>query len=381
MKLRLTAALSLTLLASASWANPPEPPAELAGIPVSLLVDMGSPQELYARQPDQRFLPASMTKVMTAYVAFELMMQGKLKPDQLYTVSPQTAEAWSGHGTSMYLKSGEEVSADSLLHGIATASANDASVVLAEGFAGSLPVWTAMMNASARRLGMADSHFKTANGWPDNGQTYVTAHDLVKLSRALIARYPVFYRRYFGHKRFEWKGRTLVSHDPTVGIVPGADGIKTGHTNEAGYNFLGSAQRNGRRLVMVIGGARTEAQRAAASRALIEWGFTEWKSRPLFAKGARVGFARVQDGTANRVALMTPRPIAFARYADDDPIYLRLSYRGPLKAPVAKGVEVASLIISTRDGVHAEVPLVAATAVDKAGPLDRLVNGLKNLFL
>ncbi len=372
--------LALVFLASAGWAKPPAPPAELANIPVALLVDTGAGQELYAREPDKRFLPASMTKVMTAYIAFDLLARNQLKPDQPIIVPPETAAQWSGKGTSMYLKGGESVSVDALLHGIATASANDASVVLAQAYAGSVPVWTEMMNAAAGRLGMADSHFNTPNGWPDNGRTYVTARDLVRLSRALIARYPVFYRRYFGRKRVEWNGRTLVSHDPTVGVVPGADGIKTGHTNEAGFNFLGSAQRDGRRLVVVIGGAKSEAQRAAASRALLEWGFSTWRSRPLFAKGERIGTALVQDGAAGRVDLLAPQAISFARYSADDPIRLRLSYRGPLKAPLTRGAEVATLIATSRDGLRAEVPLVTARAVAKAGPLDRLVNGLKNLF-
>ena len=235
----------------------PAPPGQIEAIPVSLLVDLGSGQVLHERSPDLRFVPASMTKVMTAYVAFELIAQGDLLPEQHFFVSPETAAKWNGKGTSMYLRGGESVSVDMLLHGIATASANDASIVLAEGFAGDVRTWTGLMNAQARRLGMEDSHFNTPNGWPDGGKTYVSAADLVKLARALITRHPALYRRYFGQKRMEWHHVTLQSHDPTVGVVAGADGIKTGYTREAGYNFLGSAERRGRRLVMVIGGFLT----------------------------------------------------------------------------------------------------------------------------
>ena len=349
-------------------------------MPVVLLVDTGVGQQLYARQPDLSFLPASMTKVMTAYVAFELIGQGKLSLQQHITVSPETAREWYAKGTSMYLRAGERVSVDALLHGIATASANDAAVVLAEGVAGDVPAWCALMNKEARKLGMAHSHYHTPNGWPDNGQTYVSAADLVKLANALITRHPDLYHRYFGQKRMIWNGRVLRSHDPTVEVVPGADGIKTGYTREARYNFLGSAERNGRRLIMVIGGAKTPRQRAAASRALLEWGFSEWKSRSLFKQGQIIGSARVQGGNAQLVGLVSPRPVSFANFDPSEKISLSITYRGPLEAPLAKGQQVARLNIATANGLKAEVPLVTAQAVAKAQPLDRLRNGLMKLF-
>jgi len=359
----------------------PAPPAEIAALPVSMLYDAGSGQVLEAHRVDQRFLPASITKVMTAYVAFEEIRRGRLKLDQLVTVDAATAGLWNGRGTSMYLKAGESVSVDMLLRGIATASANDASVVLAESHAGSVPGWTALMNAEARRLGMKDSRFNTPNGWPDGGATYVSARDLVTLGEALIERHPALYRRYFGQKRMDWNGVTLTSHDPTVGVVPGADGIKTGHTNEAGYNFLGSAQRDGRRLIMVVGGAGTEAERAAASRALLEWGFSAWRARPLFAAGKAVVQARVQGGDARQVPLVARGPLYAAVPAPGTvPIRLTVVYRGPLVAPIAQGAEVARLEING-DGIPSGVvPLYAGRTIGKAGFLDRLINGIMGLF-
>ena len=383
MALAALSALLLAVTASgqsfASQPLPPAPPQEIAEIPVSYLVDMGSGQVLHAQQPDLRFLPASMTKVMTAHLAFELIDQGKLKPEQRFTVRPETAALWNGKGTSMYLRAGESVSVDDLLRGIATASANDASMVLAQSAGGSVAAWVALMNAQARKLGMKNSHFATPSGWPDNGATYVSARDLVTLGMAMIERHPALYRRYFGQKRMQWHGATLQSHDPTVEIVPGADGIKTGHTNEAGYNFLGSAERNGRRLLMVIGGAKTEGQRAVASRALLEWGFTAWKSRRLFAKGEKVGEAMVQEGDARSVPLIAPRAISHASYLPNQRIRLRLAYKGPLKAPIARGTQVAQLEIASAQGITSRVPLVTGKAVGKAGPLDRLWNGLMGL--
>ena len=359
----------------------PAPPQAIAAIPVSLLVDQGSGQALYARQPDLRFVPASMTKVMTVYVAFELIARGKLDPARSFTVRPETAAAWGGKGSSMNLRSGESVPLDALLHGITTVSANDAAVVLAEGAAGSVAGWSALMNDAAAQLHMTNSHFATPNGWPDNGATYVSARDLVRLGDALITRHPELYHRYFGRRQFTWNGITQQNHDPTSGILPGADGIKTGHTDEAGYNFLGSAQRGNRRLLMVIGGANSNVERMAASRALLEWGYTAWQDRPLFAPGALVGEARVQGGDARHVGLLAPHTIsATLPRAAGKVTGLRIVYQGPLRAPLAKGTQVAELEIRVEGLPPSRVPLVSAQAVGKAGPLDRLRNGLMSLF-
>lgn len=381
MRKSLAILLVPALLAAPATAELPTPPAELAPIPVALLVDVNSGRTLYAREADRRFLPASTTKVMTAFVAFEEIAAQRLARDRQFVVAEPTARQWNGRGTSMYLKGGDRASTDDLLHGIATASANDASIVLAESYAGDVARWCAMMNRTAATLGMTGSHFATPNGWPDQGATYVTARDLVTLGEATITRHPQLYRSYFGQKRMTWNGVELTSHDPTVGVVRGADGIKTGHTNEAGYNFLGSAERDGRRLVMVIAGAKSEADRASASRALLEWGFAEWRDRPLFAAGKPVAKARVQDGDLRAVPLVTNRAIAatLAR-GETGPISLQVRYRGPLVAPIAKGAQVAELEIRAGGAAPSRLPLFAAVSVDKAGPLDRLVNGVMGLF-
>lgn len=370
----------------ASAANPPLAlpaalPLEVAALPAYLVVDQASGLALEGRNAGLRFVPASVTKVMTAYVAFELIAAGKLSPDRRLTVSPATAAHWSGKGTSMALRSGETVSVDALLHGIATASANDAAVVLAEGHAGSVRAWTALMNAEARRLGLADSHFATPNGWPDGGATYVSASDLVKLADALIARHPELYRRYFGRRQTDWNGRVLTSHDPVSGIVPGADGIKTGFTREAGYNFLGSAIRDGRRVFVVVAGAGSEAQRAAAARALIDWAYAAWDRRLLFGRGAEVGSARVQGGDSRQVALVASRDIGLAlpRGSASLGVALHIRYSGPLIAPIAKGAPVAELEIRVGSRTS-RLPLAAARAIGEAGPLDRLWNGIAGLL-
>jgi serine-type D-Ala-D-Ala carboxypeptidase (penicillin-binding protein 5/6) len=377
----ITLAVALSTLACPpAHAQLPAPPAELAGIPVHLAVDLGSGQILTEREADRRFLPASMTKVMTAWVAFEMIADGSLDPRRKLTVRPETSRQWNGRGTSMWLKPEEQVAVGDLLRGIATISANDACVVLAEGVAGSVAAWTALMNAEARALGMNDSRFATPNGWPDGGRTVVSARDMVRLGEALVERHPELFQRYFGHRTMTWNGVEGRNHDPVTGVVPGADGIKTGHTNESGYSFLGTAQRQGRRLMIVIGGAASEPQRAAAARALLEWGFAEWRSRPLYAAGEVVGTARVQGGDARRVDLVALQPLSatLPRESSARPA-LRIRYMGPLVAPFAKGAQVARLEVRIPGQPVAVVPLAAARSVGMAGPVDRLLNGLAGL--
>jgi serine-type D-Ala-D-Ala carboxypeptidase (penicillin-binding protein 5/6) len=371
-------ALAGAALAGTALAGPPLP--EAAAVPHVLLSDTGSGQALYARSADKAFLPASVTKAMTAWVVFGLLDKGQLRRDSVITVSEATARTWSGKGTTLWLKPGENVPVDTLLRGVTVVSANDAAVVLAEGVAGDLPTFLRLMNAEARRLGMTGSRFASPNGLPDGGATVVTARDLVLLGAALERRHPALYRDYFGQPSFTWKGTVHRNRDPLLGIVAGADGIKTGHTDEAGYNFLGSAVRSGRRLMLVIGGAATEAERAAASRALVEWGFAGWTSRPLFAAGAAVATARVQNGDARSVGLVADRAIYAALPAGSQPqVRLRVVYRGPVVAPIAKGAPVAELEIGVAGLPVSRVPLRAAAAVAAAGPLDRLVNGLAAL--
>jgi D-alanyl-D-alanine carboxypeptidase (penicillin-binding protein 5/6) len=228
---------------------------------------------------------------------------------------------------------------------------------------------------------MTASHFGTPNGWPDGGKTHVSANDLVKLGQALVERHPELYRRYFGKKSLAWDGGTGRNHDPVIGVVPGADGIKTGHTNEAGYNFLGTAMRNGRRIMIVLGGARSEAHRAEASRALLEWGFSAWDAKPLFTKGAVVGRALVQDGDAPDVALIAPNGGSLTIPSGARPhVTMTLRYRGPIVAPIAKGAEVADLEVVVPGQPTAHFPLIAGASIAKAGPFDRLVNGLAGLL-
>ena len=365
---------------AADLTDPNSPPASLAPIPLALLVDLGSGQTLFSREPDRRFMPASITKVMTLYVAFELISRGQLNENQTFRMSQEAWKHWHGVGSTMFLDREHDVTVHDLLMGIANVSANDGCIVMAEGAAGSVPNWVALMNAEARRIGMTNSHYGTPNGWMDEGQTYVTPRDLATLAAAMIRRHPDLYSRYIGHQTSTWNGITQHNHDPILGKLEGADGIKTGFTNQAGYGFLGSAIRNGRRLVMVVAGADRPKDRARAAADLMDWGFAAFESRPLFAAGAQVGSAKVQDGAAGSVPLLAPTAYAATSpRGKREPVALRIVYDGPLPAPIRKGDAVASLEIKVGNRPAERIPLVAGADVAKAGTFRRLLNGLAGL--
>ncbi len=356
-------------------------PVPAAQAPILLLVDLSAGQTLFARGAEQPFLPASMTKAMTMLVAFDLIRAGRLSEDAMFTVRPETAARLSGKGTTLWLQPGEQVRVGDLLHGIATASANDAAMVLAEGALGSDAAWIAAMNARAQALGMTGSSFASVNGLPDGGKTRVTARDMVRLAQALIVDHPELYRRYFGPREMDWKGQKLASRNPIAGVLPGADGIKTGHTREAGYTFLGAVERNGRRLVLVVGKAPTEADRARAAREVAEWGYAAWDSRPFLTPDWTVGAVRVQGGDARSVPVAVAQPFALAVPKGHRPrVSARIVYTGPVRAPVGKGQLVGGLEVQIDGQPPHYLPLVAREAVGKAGPIDRLVNGLLGPF-
>ena len=375
-----TAGAPPAILNAAHPANGMPPPAAAELAPVAMLVDMGSGRTLYARDIKRAFLPASVTKTMTAFVAFELLAQGKLRADQRMKVSAAAYKEWHTKGSRMFLEYNSEVSVGDLLTGIMTVSANDGCVVLAEGAAGSVANWVALMNDAARRLHMDDSHFGTPNGWMDKGNTRVSARDLVKLANAMITRYPAYYHRYVGHKGMVWNKIAQNNHDPMLGVVKGADGIKTGYTVEAHYNYLGSAERNGRRLIMVVAGVPKPNERAKAARALMEWGFAAWDDKPLVAAGARLGEAQVQGGATASVPLIAPRAYyATLAKGTKAQVAMTITYKGPLKAPIAKGAEVAMLELRMPGEPEVHLPLVAGQEVKAGGVIGRLQAGLARL--
>jgi D-alanyl-D-alanine carboxypeptidase (penicillin-binding protein 5/6) len=377
--------LSAIVATPAAAAAPPfETPA-----PVAYMVDLSSGAVLYAKDSDRRMPPASMAKIMTVHVAFDLIKSGELRLDRMCTVRPETWQRWHGPaaGSTMFLSAGEQVSVGNLLHGIVTLSGNDASVVLAECISGTEAAFVALMNRESQQLGLRNTHWGNPVGWPDGGVTYTTARDLATLGRATVQDHPRLYREFYGQTDFTW-GRTLGGNqpitqgnrNPLLGRVAGADGLKTGHTEEAGYGFTGSADRNGRRLVMVVAGLTSFNQRIEESVRFMEWGFNAWQTRPLFSRNERVGEARVQLGSDGSVGLVAPRDIAvsFAAGLGQD-VRARIVYQGPIKAPIAQGQHIADLVV-TAGGVEQRMPLVAEQAVAEAGIFGRILAGLSHLF-
>ena len=384
----LLATAGSALLAGAAPAAAPQfdTPAKYA-----YLIDLSSGATLYAKNPDARMPPASMAKMMTTDVAFELIDGKQLALGKMCTVRPETWQKWHGPqaGSTMFLSANEQVSVENLLHGIVTLSGNDASVVLAECISGTEQAFTDQMNALAKKIGMTNSHFGTANGWPDNGVTYVSARDLATLARYEIENHYDLYKKFYSQPSFTW-GKTMgagqditqANRNPILGVVPGADGLKTGHTDEAGYGFTGSADQNGRRLIEVLAGLPSWNDRVVQSRRLIEWGFNAWQAKPLFQAGAKVGTAQVQLGSDDEVTLVAPRNLAVTVPAGlaSGSVKTQIRYDGPLVAPIKKGQAVAQLVVTTGDTPPQVVPLVAGEDVGRAGFFGRAWIGLKQLL-
>jgi len=383
----LLAAASILAATAAPAAAPQfETPARVA-----YLIDVSSGATLYAKNPDTRMPPASMAKMMTVEVAFELIDKQQLALNKMCTVRPETWQKWHGPaaGSTMFLSANEQVSVENLLHGIVTLSGNDASVVLAECIAGTEQAFAGQMNALGKKIGLTNSHFGNSNGWPDEGVTYVTARDLATLARSEIENHYALYKKFYSQPSFTW-GKTMGSGDnitqqnrnPILGKVAGADGRKTGHTDEAGYGFTGSADQNGRRLIEVVAGLPSWNARVEESTRLIQWGFNAWTAKPLFKAGTKVGTARVQMGSSSEVALVAPRDLAVTVPAGlpSGATGMKIRYQGPVAAPIKKGDHIADLVITTADTPPQVVPLVAGADVGEAGFFGRIWLGLKSLF-
>jgi serine-type D-Ala-D-Ala carboxypeptidase (penicillin-binding protein 5/6) len=385
-KIALFSGLFMGLAIPAEAAAPPfDTPA-----PVAFMKDLSSGAILYAKNPDLRMPPASQAKMMTVYVAFDLIKKGELKLDAMATVRPETWKKWHGPsaGSTMFLSPGEQVSIANLLFGIVTLSGNDACVVLAEHISGTEEAFVALMNRRAKEIGLSNSHFGTSNGWPDGGVTYVTARDLGTLAEKTIEEHPKLYKTFYSRPSFTW-GKTMGSgsaitqanRDPLLGRVAGADGLKTGHTEEAGFGFTGSAEQNGRRLVMVLSGLTSFNQRIDQSVSFMNWGFRSWQSKPIVPKGRKVQVAEVQQGDEREVGLVAPKDLTVTVPAGlGSDLKTKIVYQGPIKAPIKQGDHIADIVVTGPDMAPQKLPLVAEKDVGTAGFFDRIVAGLRWLF-
>ncbi len=335
----------------------------------AILMDFRSGQVLFAKNPDQPLPPASMSKLMTAYLVFERLKEGSLSlEDEL----PVSEKAWRMGGSQMFLEVGERVKVIDLLRGMIVQSGNDASVVLAEAIAGSEEAFAELMNRKAESLGLTNSRFVNAHGLPDPGH-YMSVRDLAILARRIIQEFPEYYR-FYSEKSFTYNGITQRNRNPLLRKgVPGVDGMKTGYTEESGYGLVVSAERDGRRLVLVVAGLESDQQRAIEAERLLEFGFREFREYRLFQPGATVVEAAVWLGDSPTVPLVAEELVAvtLTRQARKS-LVVKAHYEAPVPAPIARGAALGELEIIAPGLEPFTVPLVAGEAVQRAGVVDRV---------
>ena len=382
--MRLIAPIALFLAATPALA---QAPAYTTAAPIAFLKDLQTGRVLLAKDADKRIPPASMGKMMSVYVAFKLIKSGEANLEQSILVREETWKKWNNQGSTMFLDVNSQVSVENLLHGIVTLSGNDACVVLAEGLGGTEANYVALMNREAKRLGLKSSNFANTNGWPDPNE-YVTARDLAMIAEATIRDFPDLYARFYQKEGFTW-GKTMGAgqaitqgnRNPLLGKVTGADGLKTGHTEEAGYGFTGSAVQNGRRLVMVVAGLPSFGTRVSASVDFMNWGFAAWQNIPLGKKGqvmGKIAISGAADPTIDAVAgkdlfVTLPRGFGMERKTSVEAL-------PGLSAPLKAGQQVGNLVVTMPGQQPLKAPLVAPVAIEEAGMFRRAWNWLMSWF-
>ena len=342
-----------------------------------LIVDMETGQTLFEKSADTPFPPASMSKLMTAYVAFEMIKEGYVSLDTVTKVRPETWRKWRLKGSTMFLNANEEVTVEQLLKGIIIQSGNDACVVLAEALAGSEDIYVDWMNAKAKELGMSGSVFKNVTGWPTEGHV-MTAKDLYTLTSHMISDFPDLFALY-GEKEYTHgvdsntgKPITQPNRNPILYNVEGADGMKTGHTDEAGYSLTGTAKRGDRRIVLVVTGLDSNRARARESQRLMEYSFRNFKNYTLLQKGEVIENANVWLGEEGLVPLVVAEDVKQSMsLSDRRSMKIKLKYDGPIPAPIHVGQPLASLSIETSSGTRI-VPLVAGDSVEEVSGFGRI---------
>ena len=343
----------------------------------AVLVDAQSGRVLFEKNADELMPPSSMTKVMTLYLVFERLADGRLSKDDTLPVSER---AWRKGGSKMFVEVGDRVSIENLLRGIIIQSGNDACIVVAEGLSGTEDAFAREMTKRGREIGLTSSTFKNSTGWPDP-EHRMTARDLNLLALRTILDFPQYYH-YFAETDFTWSDITQSNRNPLLYKNMGADGLKTGHTQEAGYGLTASAIRDGRRLVLVVNGLPSERARSEESERLLEWGFREFSNYELFSAGQEVDRAEVWLGAEESVPLTLAEPVlATLSQREHEEMTVSVLYDAPVPAPIAEGQELAVLRISAPGMEPMEYPLFAATDVEKVGPFGRMFEITKHFIM
>jgi len=357
---RLAACLPL-LLSGVTLAAAPQPPAVDAR--AWLLLDATSGQLIASRNPDERIEPASLTKLMTAYLAFRALKGKSLALGQTIRVSER---AWHAGGSRMFIEPRKPVTVQELLHGMIVQSGNDACIALAEAVAGSEPEFVERMNREAKRLGMKDTNFTNSSGLPDPGH-YSTASDLALLASALIRDYPEYYKLY-SEREYRYNDITQQNRNRLLWLDPNVDGVKTGHTESAGYCLIASAKRGGRRLVSVVIGTSSDRLRARESQKLLNFGFQSYDALRLYEKGDAIGKLKVWKGSERefKAGIAADLYVTIPK-GSADKLQADLVSQQPLVAPLAAGERVATLRVSHQGKALGEYPVIALESVAAAG--------------
>ena len=351
----------------------------------ALVLEADTGMVLLDKGSEERIPPASMSKVMTAYLVFDYLKQGRAKLDDELPVSEN---AWRTQGSKMFVPLGSRIKIGALLRGMIVQSGNDACIVLAEGLAGSTSAFVEQMNQKAKEIGLKDSHFANVDGLPDPDH-YMTARDLATLALRTMQDFPEYYPIY-AEKEFRF--HTIAANYKEVDINQGnrnpllykdlgADGLKTGHTHEAGYSLLGSAKRGDRRIVLVLSGLSSMKSRASESERLIDWAFREFNNYQLFAKGDKVDDAEVWLGSEAKVPLTVENNlvVTIPRKARRD-MKVTVSYDKPVPAPIKKGQPIGKVVVTVPDMPPAETTLVAGADVARMGAIGRIAMAAAHLI-
>jgi D-alanyl-D-alanine carboxypeptidase (penicillin-binding protein 5/6) len=362
---------AILVAASSPGAKAYETPAHAA-----ILVDLESGQELYAKNADLPVPPASMSKLMTVLMVFERLADGSLSLDDTLPVSEK---AWRKGGSKMFVEVGSRVRVEDLLHGIIVQSGNDACIVVAEALGGTEEAFSEQMTRRAHELGLTNSTFKNASGWPDPGHL-MSVRDLARLATIIIENHPEYYG-IFAEKEFTYSGIRQYTRNPLLRRDLGVDGLKTGHTEKAGYGLTASAVREGRRLIMVLAGLEGPADRARESERLLEHGFRDFKNYQLFARGDSVDHADVWLGSTGTVPLVVQDDVWVSLTPEGRrDLEVKVVYDGPIPAPVADGTQLAQLEISAPGLEPRRVPLIAGEAVQAANVFGRMTSAIGYLI-
>ncbi len=358
-------------------AAPPIPTAPAVAARSHVLVDFNSGRVLAGSNEDQRIEPASITKMMTEYVIFHEMRAGNLKLTDMVAISEN---AWRMQGSRMFVDVRSKVPVDLLLQGMIVQSGNDATVALAEHVAGSEGTFVGLMNQHAQRLGLSSTHFMNSTGLPDPNH-YTTAHDIAKLATALIREFPDYYSKWHSQKEFRYNNITQYNRNRLLWRDPSVDGVKTGHTESAGYCLVASAQRDGMRLISVVIGTKSEETRADESQALLNYGFRFFETQKLYSADQPLTRTRIWKGSTDMLPLGLGRDlyvtIPRGQYKQ---LNASMTVNGGITAPAAKGATYGSVKVVLNDSIVAEEPLVALQDVEEGGILRRLKDSVMMWF-